>query len=42
VRRIRFMREQRLWPGAPSDDELIRGLIGGGPSMHYAMETQRS
>jgi hypothetical protein len=36
VRRIRFMREQRLWPGDPSDDELVRGLIGGGPSMHYA------
>jgi hypothetical protein len=39
ARRIRFMREQRLWPVDSSDGELVRGLIGGGPSMHYELES---
>jgi hypothetical protein len=42
ARRIRFMREQRLWPTDASDSELVRGLIGGGPSMHYAVESESS
>jgi Helicase conserved C-terminal domain len=42
ARRIRFMREQGLWPTPSSDAELIRGLIGGGPSMHYEVEAKPS
>jgi hypothetical protein len=36
IRRIQFMREQDLWPDRFSDEELMAGLIGSGPSLHYA------
>jgi hypothetical protein len=38
ARRIRFLREQELWPGEYSEAELLKGLIGGGPSLHLAAE----
>ncbi|MBN1545410.1 MAG: hypothetical protein JW902_01980 [Syntrophaceae bacterium] len=36
VRRIKFLHEQGLWPGKKSHKEVIRGLLGSGPSQHLA------
>lgn len=41
VRRILFLDDQGLWPGEFSAADLMNGLIGGGPSLHFAEELSR-
>jgi Helicase conserved C-terminal domain len=38
IRRTRYLIEEELWPKGYSSRQLLAGLIGNGPSLHYAEE----
>lgn len=35
IRRIEFLSTEKLWPEGYNNVEIVSGLIGSGPSMHY-------
>ncbi len=42
IRRIKHLDKEKIWPEGYTMKQLIQGLIGGGPSLHYDERVESS